>query len=92
MPFFRPNFNRKQLLSHLARFFFQGIIALAPIGVTVWIIVTLFNWVDNFLPNLLNALFPIQFAAVNGQIPKVTGLGFLVAIMLVLIVGWLSSL
>jgi uncharacterized membrane protein len=29
---------------------------------------------------------------VNGQIPKVTGLGFLVALLLVLIVGWLSSL
>jgi uncharacterized membrane protein len=29
---------------------------------------------------------------VNGQIPKVTGLGFLVVISLVLIIGWLSSL
>ena len=37
-------------------------------------------------------LFPVQFAAVNGQIPKVTGLGFVVAIALVLVVGWLSSL
>ena len=37
-------------------------------------------------------MFPVQFAEVNGQIPKVTGLGFLVAITLVLIVGWLSSL
>jgi len=54
--------------------------------------VSLFNWVDNFLPNVLNLLFPQQFAAVNGQIPKVTGLGFVVAITLVLIVGWLSNL
>lgn len=34
----------------------------------------------------------MQFAEVNGQIPKVTGLGFLVAMALVLVVGWLSSL
>ena len=54
--------------------------------------VSLFNWVDNILPNLLNFIFPLQFAEVNGQIPKVTGLGFVVAITLVLIVGWLSSL
>jgi uncharacterized membrane protein len=67
-------------------------VVLAPIGVTVWVVVSLFNWVDNFLPNLLNVLFPVQFAAVNGQIPKVTGLGFLVAMALVLVVGWLSSL
>jgi uncharacterized membrane protein len=54
--------------------------------------VSLFNWVDNFLPNLLNFLFPVQFASVNGQIPKVTGLGFIVALTLVVLVGWLSSL
>ena len=92
MGIFGQNFKRKSILSLLARFFFQGIIALAPIGVTLWIVVTLFNLVDNFLPNLLNTLFPVQFTAVNGQIPKVTGLGFLVALLVVLVVGWLSSL
>jgi uncharacterized membrane protein len=84
----------KQILffSSIAQLFFQGVIVFAPIGITVWVIVSLFNWVDNFLPNILNSLFPIRFASVNGQIPKVTGLGFLVVISLVLIVGWLSSL
>jgi uncharacterized membrane protein len=88
----RQKLNRKQILGFLAPLFFQGVVLLAPIGVTVWVVVSLFNWVDNFLPNLLNVLFPLQFAEVNGQIPKVTGLGFLVALLLVLIVGWLSSL
>ncbi len=92
MPFKRPLFTRQRILSSLAQLFFQGVVVLAPIGVTIWVVVSLFNWVDNFLPNVLNALFPIKFAAVNGQIPKVTGLGFVVAIALVLIVGWLSSL
>jgi uncharacterized membrane protein len=92
MPSFRDKIKRKQLLAALAQFFFQGIVVLAPIGVTVWVIVSLFNWVDNFLPNLLNIMFPVQFAEVNGQIPKVTGLGFLVVIALVFVVGWLSSL
>ncbi|MFM1971905.1 MAG: hypothetical protein RL185_587, partial [Bacteroidota bacterium] len=92
MPSLRQKLRRKQVLGFLAQLFFQGVVVLAPIGVTVWVVVSLFNWVDNFLPNLLNAIFPIQFAEVNGQIPKVTGLGFVVAITLVLIVGWLSSL
>lgn len=92
MPSLRQKIKRKQILAALAQFFFQGVVVLAPIGVTVWVIISLFNWVDNFLPNLLNFLFPIQFAEVNGQIPKVTGLGFVVVIGLVLIVGWLSSL
>ena len=92
MPSLRQKLNRKQILGFMAQLFFQGVVVLAPIGVTVWVVVSLFNWVDNFLPNLLNVLFPLQFAAVNGQIPKVTGLGFLVALLLVLVVGWLSSL
>lgn len=88
----RQQVIRKKILSTIAQLFFQGVVVLAPIGVTIWVVVSLFNWVDNFLPNLLNFIFPIQFAEVNGQIPKVTGLGFLVAITLVLLVGWLSSL
>ena len=92
MPSLRQKLRRKQILGFLAQLFFQGVVVLAPIGVTVWVVVSLFNWVDNFLPNLLNVIFPVQFAAVNGQIPKVTGLGFLVAMALVLVVGWLSSL
>ena len=92
MPSLRQQVIRKKILSSAAQLFFQGVVVLAPIGVTIWVVVSLFNWVDNFLPNLLNFIFPLQFAEVNGQIPKVTGLGFVVAITLVLVVGWLSSL
>ena len=92
MPSLAQKIRRKQFLAALAQLFFQGVIVLAPIAVTFWVIISLFNWVDNFLPNLLNTLFPIKFAAVNGQIPKVTGLGFLLVISLVLFVGWISSL
>jgi len=83
---------RKKILSTVAQLFFQGVVVLAPIGVTIWVVVSLFNWVDNFLPNLLNIIFPLQFTEVDGQIPKVTGLGFVVAITLVLFIGWLSTL
>lgn len=92
MPSLRQKVIQKRILSTFAQWFFQGVVVLAPIGVTIWVVVSLFNWVDNFLPNLLNFLFPVQFAAVNGQIPKVTGLGFIVALTLVVLVGWLSSL
>ena len=92
MPNIWRHIFKQKIITALAQRFFQGVIVLAPIGVTIWVVVSLFNWVDNFLPNLLNFIFPQQFAEVNGQIPKVTGLGFLVAIALVLVVGWLSSL
>ena len=54
MPSLRQKLNRKQILGFMAQLFFQGVVVLAPIGVTVWVVVSLFNWVDNFLPNLLN--------------------------------------
>ena len=92
MPSLRQKVIQKRILSTFAQWFFQGVVVLAPIGVTIWVVVSLFNWVDNFLPNLLNFIFPVQFASVNGQIPKVTGLGFIVALTLVVLVGWLSSL
>ena len=92
MPNIRRQIFKQKILTAFAQRFFQGVVVLAPIGVTIWVVVSLFNWVDNFLPNLLNFAFPQQFAEVNGQIPKVTGLGFVVAIALVLVVGWLSSL
>ena len=92
MPSLRQKVIQKRILSTFAQWFFQGVVVLAPIGVTIWVVVSLFNWVDNFLPNLLNFLFPVQFASVDGQIPKVTGLGFIVALTLVVLVGWLSSL
>ncbi len=92
MPSVRQQVIRQKILASIAQLFFQGVVVLAPIGVTIWVVVSLFNWVDNFLPNLLNFIFPLQFAEVNGQIPKVTGLGFVVAITLVLFIGWLSSL
>jgi len=88
----RRQLFKQKVLTALAQRFFQGVIVLAPIGVTIWVVVTLFNWIDNFLPNLLNFIFPQHFAEVNGQIPRVTGLGFLFAIGLVLVIGWLSSL
>ena len=76
MPSLRQQVIRQKILASVAQLFFQGVVVLAPIGVTIWVVVSLFNWVDNFLPNLLNFIFPLQFAEVNGQIPKVTGLGF----------------
>jgi uncharacterized membrane protein len=73
-------------------FFFQGLIVLAPIVITAWTVVSLFNFIDDILPNLLHVLFP-DFVVLDarGYPKKVPGLGFLVVLMLVLMVGYVSS-
>ena len=87
----RPSF--KANLGQLLQFFFQGLIVLAPIGITIWVVYGLFNWVDSFLPNLINNLAPdLMQKDAAGNLRRLPGLGFLVVVSLVFFVGWLSSL
>lgn len=77
----------------LVNYFFQGLIILAPIVITAWAVLSLFNYVDGILPNLLHVLFP-DLVKLNpqGDPEKIPGLGFLVVVIIVLLVGYVSSL
>ena len=71
-------------LKRLLQFFFQGLIVLAPIAVTLWVVLGLFQWVDGFLPNLIKTLFPSALDKnLDGSLRKITGLGFIVLFLLV---------
>lgn len=83
----------REYLKKLLQYFFQGMIVLAPIGITLWVVVGLFQWIDGFLPNLINSLFPdLLEKDAAGNLRSLPGLGFIVVIALVLLVGWISSL
>ena len=69
----------------LIQFFLQGLLILAPIAITFWTISSLFNFIDGILPNLLN------IADAEGNMQHITGLGFVVVILLVIAVGYVSS-
>lgn len=77
----------------LVNYFFQGLVILAPIVITAWAVLSLFNYVDGILPNLLHVLFP-DLVKLNpqGEPEKIPGLGFLVVVLIVLAVGYISSL
>lgn len=77
----------------LLQFFLQGLIVLAPIGITVWVIFGLFTWIDDILPTLMHSIFPEWIKKdAEGNLDKIPGLGFIIVMSVVLIVGWLSSL
>ena len=79
-------------LRKLFHFFFQGLIILAPIVITIWAVVSLFNFVDSILPNMLYTLFPDWIGVDQYGYPKrIPGLGFLIVIAIVLLVGYVSS-
>ncbi|WP_336515943.1 DUF502 domain-containing protein [Pollutibacter soli] len=73
-------------------YFFQGLIILAPIFITGWAVLSLFNWIDRILPNLVQMLFP-SFIKLDqyGYPQRIPGLGFLMVIVVVLLVGYISS-
>lgn len=73
------------------RYFLQGILILAPISITIWAITTLFNFVDGILPNLIHQFFPNAMTDPSGDIRRMPGVGFLIVIVLVLLVGYISS-
>ena len=80
-------------LRKLLQYFFQGLIVLAPIGITIWVVLGLFNFVDDILPNIIHNVAPGLLTKDSaGNLNKIPGLGFIVVIVLVLFVGWISSL
>ncbi|MCU0403036.1 MAG: DUF502 domain-containing protein [Chitinophagaceae bacterium] len=76
----------KSTSARLLQYFLQGVLVLAPISITIYLIVQIFTWLDGLLPIYLN-LNP------GGEKPfYLPGIGFLLVISLVLLVGYLSSI
>ncbi len=67
------------------QFFLQGLIILAPIVITIWAVTSLFNFIDRILPDLLESFFPELSAY------YVPGLGLLLAFIIIVVVGYVSS-
>lgn len=75
------------------QYFFQGLIILAPLVITAWAVVSLFQFVDGILPNIIGALFPSLVKDQTTGIPvRYPGLGFLLVFLLAVLVGYISSL
>ncbi len=86
---------RRHLVAGLRNSFLTGLVVIAPIGLTVWLIWTVIGWIDGFvLPfvptayqpeNILNTLFGIE-APVN-----VRGVGVVVFLVFTILVGWIAK-
>ena len=63
------------VIKTLIRYFIQGILILAPIAITVYVLYRVFDWIDSFLRPFV--VYP--------------GLGFLIIILFIIFIGWISS-
>jgi len=70
-----PKGGGKKILKTAFNNFVQGVIILAPIGITTYLLFQLFDKIDGILRPYLN----------------IPGLGFVIIIAFVILVGWISS-
>ncbi|PZP51939.1 MAG: hypothetical protein DI598_02020 [Pseudopedobacter saltans] len=83
----RPFFSAQSLVQYL----FQGILVIAPVAVTVYVIWWLFTLVDNLLPNIISNFIP-SLITENGTFKRIPGVGFVITILFLVLVGRLSSI
>jgi uncharacterized membrane protein len=67
--------EKASIFKSIIRYFVQGVLVLAPISITAWLLYYLFEKVDGILRPFVN----------------IRGLGFVIIIVFVLLVGWISS-
>jgi len=78
----------KSILKKAFQYLFRGVMVIAPIAVTVYCVYWLFEIVDNILPDILAKIAP---GAASGTM-HIPGLGFVIIILLMILIGWASSL
>lgn len=80
------------LWKSILQYFFQGLIIIAPISATIYIVLWMFNTVDDILPSLIHNLFPWLLGLnEDGSLKKIPGIGFVVVIGMVILIGRVSS-
>ena len=67
--------QKRITLKKIFRYFIQGVIILAPIGITAYVLFWLFNKIDGILEPYIH----------------IPGVGFVIIIVFVILVGWVSS-
>ncbi|MCL6524497.1 MAG: DUF502 domain-containing protein [Thermoflavifilum sp.] len=72
--------KRRLTAGGIVKYFFQGLLVLAPITITIYALYWIFTTIDNLFPK---ELVPAAF--------RIKGIGFIMVILFVIIVGYLSS-
>jgi uncharacterized membrane protein len=84
---------RRGILASLRSNFLTGLIVITPIGVTIWLIWSLFGWIDSwvlpFIPNAYNpALLIRQY---TGFEVDIRGIGVATFLVFTFLVGWIAK-
>ncbi|KRS18268.1 DUF502 domain-containing protein [Roseovarius indicus] len=86
-PFDDDTPKRPGLFAGLRASFLTGIVVIAPVGLTIWLIWTLMGWVDSFvLPLVPYNMRPENYIGIN-----LRGVGVIIFLLFTIIVGWIAK-
>jgi len=79
--------HRRSIFAWVRTSFLTGLVVIAPIGLTLWLIWTVAGWVDSWvLPFVPIWLRPDQYVGLN-----IRGIGVLVFLIFTIAVGWMAK-
>lgn len=82
-----PGRRKSGLIAGLRNNFLAGVVVIAPIGLTVWLIWTLIGWIDGWvLPFVPGRFNPEQYIGIN-----LRGVGVIFFLVFTVIVGWIAK-
>lgn len=92
---------RRPILTGLRNNFIAGLVVIAPIGLTLWLIWTVVGWVDSFVwPFVPDAYQPEELLnRIMGRVPSdenwitvnVRGIGVVIFLVFTMLVGWVGK-
>lgn len=84
---------KRGFFTSLRTSFFTGLVVIAPIGITVWLIWTVVGWIDGWvLPLVPQAYDPVRlFQEWTGLQVDIRGLGVVTFLLFTILVGWVAK-
>ena len=82
-----PEPKKPRRLVGLRASFLTGIVVIAPVGLTLWLIWTVAGWVDGMVLPLIPAGYqPEQYIGIN-----LRGIGVIIFLIFTIVVGWIAK-
>ncbi|TDE38340.1 DUF502 domain-containing protein [Antarcticimicrobium sediminis] len=86
-PFDEEPHRRRGLFARLRGSFLTGLVVIAPVGLTIWLIWSIIGWIDGVvLPLVPQQMRPEQYIGIN-----LRGVGVIIFLLFTIIVGWVAK-
>lgn len=88
-----PPPRRRGLMRFLIRNFLQGLLVVVPLAATLWIMLTVFRWIDELVETPENEFWRVPGTEIEVPLELLAwdGVGFIVMILGVTLIGMLTS-